>query len=169
VLKLSVRRPEVALYVPAEVIIGENLTIAGSSNREGHTIILKVKGPLDLGTKFVTVLEGQFDATFSTTEALTGEYTVEASDGEGHTDTATVTIIPPARVWEGPTATPEPSSTPSIPTPSEEPESTPTAEPVPTEPPASPLLPVPGFEVIAGLIALLTAFLSAATARRGKR
>jgi hypothetical protein len=169
VLKLSVRRPEVALYVPAEVIIGENLTIAGSSNREGHTIILKVKGPLDLGTKFVTVLEGQFDAIFSTTEALTGEYTVEASDGEGHTDTATVTIIPPARVWEGPTATPEPSSTPSIPTPSEEPESTPTAEPVPTEPPASPLLPVPGFEVIAGLIALLTAFLSAATARRGKR
>jgi len=164
-----VRRPEVALYVPAEVIIGENLTISGSSNREGHTIILKVKGPLDLGTEFVTVLEGQFEATFSTIEALTGEYTVEATDGEGHTDTTTVTIIPPVRVWEEPSATPEPSSTPSVSTPSEEPESTPTPEPVPTEQPSSPLLPVPGFEVIAGLIALLTAVLAAATARRRKR
>ena len=169
VLKLSVRRPEVAVYVPSEVIIGEDLTISGSSNREGHTIILKVKGPIDLGTKFVTVLDGTFEATFSTTEALTGEYTVEANDGEGHTDTATVTIIPPVRVWEESSATPEPSSTPSVSTPSEEPESTPRPEPTPTEPPASPLLPVPGFEIIAGLIALLTVFLSVATSRRGKR
>jgi hypothetical protein len=169
VLKLSVRRPEVAVYVPAEVIIGENLTISGSSNREGHTIIIKVKGPIDLGTNFVTVVEGQFEATFSTIEALTGEYTVEATDGEGHTDTTTVRIIPPVRVWEEPSATPEPSSTPSVSTPSEEPESTPTPEHTPTEPPASPLLPVPGFEVIAGLIALLTAFLAVATARREKR
>jgi hypothetical protein len=167
VLKLTVRRPEVAVYVPAEVIIGENLTISGSSNREGHTIIIKVKGPLDLGTKFVTVVEGQFEATFSTIEALTGEYTVEATDGEGHTDTAPVTIIPPIRVWEEPSATPGPSGTPSVSTPSEEPELTP--EPTPTEPPASPLFPVPGFEMIAGLVALLTVFLSAATARRGKR
>jgi len=169
VVKLSVRRPEVAVYVPAEVIIGENLTIAGSSNREGHTIILKVKGPIDLGTKFVTVLEGQFEATYSTTEALTGEYTVEASDGEGHTDTATVTIIPPVRILEEPSGTPEPSSTPSASTLPEEFEPTPTAEPVPTEQQSSPLLPVPGFEVIAGLIALLTAVLAAGAGRRGKR
>jgi len=169
VLKLSVRRPEVAIYVPAEIVIGENLTIAGSSNREGHTIILKVKGPLDLGPKFVTVLEGQFEATYSTIEALTGEYTVEASDGEGHTDTATVTIIPPVRIREEPSGTPEPSSTPSASTLPEEFEPTPTAEPVPTEQQSSPLLPVPGFEVIAGLIALLTALLAVATARRAKR
>jgi len=151
------------------VIIGENLTISGSSNREGHTIILKVKGPIDLGTKFVTVLEGQFDATFSTTEALTGEYTVEASDGEGHTDTATVMIIPPARIREEPAATPAPSSTPSVATPSPESGASPTAEPAPTESPASPLLPVPGFEAVAWLVALLTAVLAVSTARRRKQ
>lgn len=168
VLRLNVRRPEVALYVPAEIVIGENLTIAGTSNREGHTIILKVKGPLDLGPKFVTVLGGEFEATYSTTEALTGEYTVEASDGEGHTDTATVTIIPPVRIREEPSPTPAPSSSPSVSTPLTEPGTPATAEAAehtPTEPPLS----VPGFEAVAVLQALLTAFISVAIARRGKR
>lgn len=168
VLRMNVRRPEVALYVPAEVVIGENLTIAGTSNREGHTIILKVKGPLDLGPKFVTVLEGEFEATYSTTEALTGEYTVEANDGEGHTDTATVTIIPPVRIREEPLPTPVPSSSPSVSTPLTEPGTPATAESAehaPTEPPLS----VPGFEAVAVLLALLTAFISVAIARPEKR
>jgi hypothetical protein len=161
VVKLNVGKAEVALYSLADVVIGDDLEIAGTSNREGHTIILKMKGPISLGTKFATVTDGKFSATFSTSEALTGGYTVEADDGEGHTDTKTVNIITPVRTETSPT--PAPTSTPTTTTSPPVPESTPTAQPQTTEAAensstsdANSLeLPVPGFEAVTVIAALL--------------
>jgi len=116
-LKIKVGTAEVQLYSIADVEIGDDLVIKGTSNREGHSIIVKVKGPINLGTKFATVENGKFKANFSTAEALTGEYTVEADDGEDHTDTATVNVITPVRAVASPT--PTPTATP-VPTTSQE-------------------------------------------------
>jgi hypothetical protein len=161
VVKLNVGKAEVALYSLADVVIGDDLEIAGTSNREGHTIILKVTGPMSLETKFATVTDGKFSATFSTSEALTGGYTVEADDGEGHTDTKTVNIITPVRTETTPT--PAPTSTPTTTTSPPVPESTPTAQPQTMEATensstsdANSLeLPVPGFEAVTVIAALL--------------
>ena len=161
-VKITVGKAEVALYSPADVVIGDNLTIAGISNREGHTIIVKVKGPIDLGTKFVTVEDGKFKATFSTSEALTGEYTVEADDGEGHTDTKTVSIITPIRAEPTPTSTSTLESTPSQPIP----ESAPATQPENASNENASKLPVPGFEAAIVIPALLTVYLLVFVAKK---
>jgi hypothetical protein len=160
VLKLTVGKADLALYSLADVVIGDDLEIAGTSNREGHTIILKVTGPISIGTKFATVVDGKFNATFSTSEALTGEYTVEADDGEGHTDTQMVNIITP--VYIEATPTPAPTSTPTATTSPPVPESTPTIQPQTTQAENSSTsgansleLPVPGFEAVTVITALL--------------
>jgi hypothetical protein len=163
-VKLNVGRAEVALYSLADVVIGDDLEIAGASNREGHTIILKMTGPISLGTKFATVTDGKFNATVSTSEALTGEYTIEADDGEGHTDTKTVNIITLVRTEATPT--PVPTSIPMTTTPPPVPESTPTAaQPQTTEAEntsesadSSLELPVPGFEAITVIASLLIVY-----------
>jgi len=114
---IKIGTAEVKLYSIADVVIGDDLVIMGTSNREGHSIIVKVTGPINLGTEFATVENGKFKTTFSTSEALTGEYTVEADDGEGHTDTTTVNVITPVRTAASPT--PTPTATP-VPTTSQE-------------------------------------------------
>jgi len=158
VVKLTVGNAEVALYSLPDVVIGDNLTISGTSNREGHTIIVKVKGPIDLGTKFTKVEDGKFKVTFSTSDALTGEYTVEADDGEGHVDTTTVNIITPVRTEASPT--PAPTNTLASTTSQQAPESTPpTTQPENSPTSNSSNLPVPGFDAVLMLIALLTVYL----------
>ena len=72
-----------------------------------------------------------FNATFDTTGATVGTYTVKADDGDGHTDTVTVEILAVA-----PTPTPTPTPT-----------TTPTATPTATATPA-PTPPAPGFEAV---------------------
>ncbi|MGB2727857.1 MAG: hypothetical protein WBD09_05195 [Halobacteriota archaeon] len=114
---IKIGTAEVKLYSIADVVIGDDLVIMGTSNREGHSIIVKVKGLVNLGTELATVENGKFKATFSTSEALTGEYTVESDDGEGHTDTTTVNVITPVRAVASPT--PTPTATP-VPTTSQE-------------------------------------------------
>lgn len=109
---IKIGTAEVKLYSVADVVIGDDLVIMGTSNREGHSIIVKVKGPVNLGTEFATVENGKFKATFSTSEALTGEYTVEADDGEGHTDITVMNIIMPVRAVTSPT--PTPTATPEL-------------------------------------------------------
>ncbi|MFZ2070336.1 MAG: hypothetical protein WAV32_01770, partial [Halobacteriota archaeon] len=49
-ITIKVGTAEVQLYSIADVEIGDDLVITGISNREGHSIIVKVKGPVDLGT-----------------------------------------------------------------------------------------------------------------------
>ncbi len=136
--------------------------ITGTSNREGHPIIVQVKGPVNLGTKFATVENGKFKATFSTSEALTGEYTVEADDGEGHTDITTVNVITPVRTEASPT--PTPTATP-VPTTSQE---------MPAEAQAAQLensststsSEVPWFEIVFAIAASLVVYLFVARKKR---
>jgi hypothetical protein len=160
-LKVTVGKAELMLYSLDDVVIGENLTVHGASNRVGQTIIITVAGPLKLGTQFVTVTDGTFTATFSTLEALTGDYTVEANDGEGHTDTKKVKIVVPTRTYESSSTTPAPTSesTTTMPSPAPGIESgtTPTVEPESSEP-------IPGFEALA--VVLVIVIISLARKRR---
>ena len=85
----------VTLNPIASVSAGEPLVVTGSSNRkEGVAIVITVKGPVELTPRTVLVENGKFNATFDTTGAPAGTYTVKADDGDGHTDTATVEILP---------------------------------------------------------------------------
>ena len=56
-LTIKVGTAEVSLYPIADVELGSDLVVAGTSNREGHTIIIRVTGPINLGTKFATTLK----------------------------------------------------------------------------------------------------------------
>ncbi|RLG29052.1 hypothetical protein DRN97_12510, partial [Methanosarcinales archaeon] len=92
---LRVETPTVTLNPVASVAVGEPLVVTGTSNRaEGHTIIVTVKGPVELTPQLVRVEHGTFKATFDTTNAVAGIYTVMADDGDGNTDEATVKILP---------------------------------------------------------------------------
>ena len=152
---IKIGTAEVKLYSIADVVIGDDLVVKGTSNREGHSIIVKVKGPIDLGTKFATVENGKFKTNFSTSEALTGEYTVEADDGEGHTDTTTVNVITPIRSVASPTptptATPVPTTSQEIPAPAQ------TAQPENSSTSTSSA--APGFDVLFAIAALLVVYL----------
>ena len=166
-LSIKVGTAEVTLYSIADVEIGSDLVVAGTSNREGHSIIVKVKGPINLGTKFATVENGKFKATFSTSEALTGEYTVEADDGEGHEDTTTANIVMPVRAVASPT--PAPTATPASTTTQEmpAPASTPTVQPENSSTSTSSTL--PGFEAIFVITALLVVYLFVFMSRRKRK
>ena len=76
------------------VAVGEPLIVCGTSIwGSGHTITVTVKGPVELPAIMVYVqVDNTFCATFDTTDALAGTYTVMADDGCGHTDEATVKI-----------------------------------------------------------------------------
>jgi len=167
-VKVTVGLAEVMLYPLDDVVLGENLTVHGASNREGQTIIVRVLGPLTLGPQFVTVNNGVFTATFSTLKALTGEYTVEANDGEGHTDTKAVKIVTPTRSREEPSVTPAATSAPttSSPAPGAAPVTTPAPESEPVEPAGLQQLPVPGFGALVLLLAVLIVSLLAAITRK---
>ena len=94
---VRVGTPTVTLNPIATVTVGEPLVVTGTSNHgEGHTIIITVKGPstVELTPQLVRVENGTFEATFDTTNAVAGIYTVIADDGDGNTDEATVKILP---------------------------------------------------------------------------
>jgi hypothetical protein len=173
-LKIKVGTAEVSLYSIADVEIGGDLVITGTSNREGRSIIVKVTGPVDLGTKFAPVENGKFKVNFSTAEALTGEYTVEADDGEGHEDTTTVNIVMPARTQVSPAPTLTPTPTPILTTTLQETRemSAPPSASIPTVQPGnsstsiSSKHSVPGFETVLAITALLVVYLFASRKRR---
>ena len=85
----------------ASVAVGEPLVVTGTTNREPETTITisTFAGPMDLlaviaEVEWPTKDEGVFNATIDTTDAVAGTYTLKADDGDGHTDTATVKILP---------------------------------------------------------------------------
>jgi len=136
----------------ASVGVGAPLVVTGTTNRrEGFTLILTARGPIELTPQTVRVENGTFEATFDTAGAREGVYNVKADDGDGHTDEATVNIgaAAPATPTPAPT-TPTPTAAPTpVPTP------VPTAAPTPV--PATPTPEEPGFEAlfaIAGLLAI---------------
>jgi PGF-pre-PGF domain-containing protein len=100
---MPVSTPSIRLDPVATVAVGEPLVVTGTSNPEGITITVTAEGPTDLAPQTVHVENGEFTATFDTTTAAEGIYTVTAEDGEGHVDKATATIGSAA----APTATSE--------------------------------------------------------------
>jgi len=156
---VRVETPTVTLNPVASVAVGEPLVVTGISNRgEGHIIIVTVKGPVELTPETVPVENGTFNATFDTSDAKPGTYTVKADDGDGHTDEVTVDIVAtgatpaPTPLPTGVTPTPAPTAAPETPTPAP---ATPT--PAPATPTPTPK-PTPGFGAsvftIAGLLAI---------------
>jgi hypothetical protein len=96
--KLKVETPYVMLDPIATVAIGEPLVVTGTTNRqEGYVLVVTCKGPVELAPHTVKIENGAFSATFDTTGAVEGEYTVKADDGDGHTDEIVVRIgaVPP--------------------------------------------------------------------------
>ena len=140
------------------VPVGEPLVVNGTSNREeGFSIVVTVKGPVELPPQTVTLTNGTFSATFDTSNAVPGTYTVKADDLDGHTDITTVEIlaaVPSPTPSPSPTVLPSPTPTPT-PTPTPSPTASPTPTPTPSPTPTP--TPTPGFEAIfavAGLLAV---------------
>jgi len=153
-LTLKAEAAYVRLDPVATVGVGAPMVVSGSTNREeGFAIVVTAKGPTELTPKTVMVENGKFNATFDTTGAKEGTYTVKADDGDGHTDELTASIsgtAPSPTATVSPTATPTATATPTVP-----PTATPTATATPT--PATPTPKQPGFEAvfaIAGLLAI---------------
>ena len=92
---VTVENPEVRLDDIDEVLLGGTIVVSGYTNREeDYAIIITVEGPVNLKPKLALVeKDGTFNTSFSTVSAHIGEYTVTAEDGEGHTDTKTVSVI----------------------------------------------------------------------------
>ena len=91
--RLKVETPYVRLDPVAAVSVGEPLVVTGTSNRqEGYAIVVTCKDGKELDPATVPITNGTFTATFDTTGAKEGEYTVKADDGDGHTDEAIVYI-----------------------------------------------------------------------------
>jgi uncharacterized repeat protein (TIGR01451 family) len=109
---IRVETPMVRLNPIADVRVGELLVVTGTSNREdGYTIVVTARGPIELTPQTVQIENGTFETTFDTIGAVTGEYMVKADDGTGHTDEATVNILPAITL---PVVTLEKSCSPSI-------------------------------------------------------
>ena len=90
---LRVETPYVTLDPIKSVAFGEPLVVTGKSNREdGFVIVVTCKGPVESSAQSVKVENGTFEATFDTTDAVVGYYTVKADDGDGHVDEWVVQI-----------------------------------------------------------------------------
>jgi hypothetical protein len=78
----------------ADVVIGDTLVVTGESSRKEGTIIwITVKGRyFEIVPQAAYVTGNTFNATFDTTGAPPGVYTVQVMDGYGYTATTTVLI-----------------------------------------------------------------------------
>ena len=98
---INVEAPFLTLDPIASVAVGEPLVVTGTSSRkERFAIVITVKGPVELTPRAVLVENGTFSTTFDTTGAPVGTYTVKADDGDGHTDEATVEILPAISIFD---------------------------------------------------------------------
>jgi len=79
----------------ADVVVGNPLDITGETSRnDGSIIWITVKGLYqELVPQAAIVKDNVFNATFDTTGARQGTYTVNAIDGDGYTATTSVNII----------------------------------------------------------------------------
>jgi hypothetical protein len=143
---IAVQSPFVLVDTPAHGARGEPLIVTGTSNRkEGSIVMIDVKGPVALTPQTAPVTKGTFSATFDTSAAEAGTYTVTADDGDGHVDEVEVNI---GAVAPTPSvSTPQPTPLPTV---------APTPTPTPRAPPTSTLPPnPPGFEMIFAVTGLL--------------
>ena len=90
--ELKVQTAYVELKPIQTVLIGEPLVVSGHSNRQdGCRIIVTCKGPAKLLAQ-AEVLNGTFSVSFDTMDVASGNYTIMADDGDGHTDEQIVKI-----------------------------------------------------------------------------
>ena len=106
-LPFVVEAPYVEFNPIESVTIGEPLELTGITNREPGTVIVitTCAGPMDFPAvmtwvEWSTSDQGIFTATIDTTNALPGTYTFEADDGDGHTDKATVELLPAVTTFD---------------------------------------------------------------------
>ncbi|HEC56821.1 MAG TPA: hypothetical protein ENI32_02905 [Candidatus Syntrophoarchaeum butanivorans] len=87
-----------------DVTPGDDLVVTGTSSRKDETVVMvTVKGPVVGPAPVIAIVaNGTWTATFDTSGAEVGVYTVKADDGD-KTATATVNLISPAPT---PTETP---------------------------------------------------------------
>ncbi|MEA2032448.1 MAG: DUF3821 domain-containing protein [Euryarchaeota archaeon] len=103
----EVETPYVRFDPIESVTIGEPLKITGKTNREPGTpiAIWTIEGPKELppvitNVEWPTPYQGIFNATINTSDAVLGTYTLEANDGDGNNDTATVEILPVISIFD---------------------------------------------------------------------
>ena len=104
---IKVENGFVTLNKIEDVQLGKNIEVTGITNRKvGTSIIVTVEGLEDnavkLKPKFATVEKddknfyNKFSVSLATEAAKIGDYVVTADDGDEHTDTTTVNIVPAA-------------------------------------------------------------------------
>ena len=96
ILTLKVGKIETLTLNPiADVVVGNPLKVTGESSRKDGSIIwITVKKPYyEIVPQAAIVKDKTFNATFDTTGAQLGTYTVKADDGYGYTASTNVNII----------------------------------------------------------------------------
>lgn len=164
---ISVEQGFVTVDELEDVPLGGDLKVTGTTNRQVDSAIIVTVESLEVdGTKLkpkiATAKEdaktfyNSFDVSFATESANIGTYQVTVDDGDGHTASTTVRILPAEEhsVNVSTTPSPRPAVSESVPT---EPTSTPspTMTPVPLSPSPTPeSAKEPGFEALPALIGL---------------
>ncbi|MCK4526189.1 hypothetical protein KAW18_02360 [candidate division WOR-3 bacterium] len=93
-----------------DVVVGNSLKVTGTSSKEdGHSVIVMVVGQTVFQPQTAKVTSNRFSATFSTANAIVGSYTIEADDGDGHTDELIIEIVSKPVVTPTKVATPIPT------------------------------------------------------------
>jgi hypothetical protein len=79
----------------ADVVVGNPLEVTGETSRKDGSIIwITVKKPYyEIVPQAAIIKDNKFSATFDTTGAQLGTYTVKADDGYGYTDTTTFNLV----------------------------------------------------------------------------
>ena len=95
-LSLKVGATDTLILNPiADIVVGNPLNVSGeTSGKDGSMIWLTVKKPYDeIAPQAAIATDNTFSATFDTTGAQPGTYTVKANDGYGYTTSTSVNII----------------------------------------------------------------------------
>jgi hypothetical protein len=151
-----------------DVPLGGDITVTGTTNRQVDTAIIVTVESLDVnGTKLkpqiAKVTEDEktfynsFEVTFATESANIGTYQVTVDDGDGHTASATVRILPAEEHSVNVSTTPSPRTAVNESAPNEPvatPGPTAATTPVPSSPAPEGAAKEPGFEALPALIAL---------------
>lgn len=108
ILNFTVEPPYVRFADIEDVPVGEFLKVNGVTNREPETTItinstieyLTPHPCIPTKVKWPTPNYGVFNVTINTTDAVAGNYTLRADDGEGNADTATVEILAAISIFD---------------------------------------------------------------------
>lgn len=107
---VKVASESVVLDSIQDVVVGSSLKVTGTSSKEdGYSVIVMVIGQTVFPPQTTKVTSNRFSMTFSTANAIVGSYTIEADDGDGHTDELTIKIVPKPVVTPKKVATPIPT------------------------------------------------------------